>query len=93
MKDFLEKKGFSIITLSDLSFIDQVNLFQNASQITGLHGAGFANLTFCKPKTLVIELKPTTAGPMYENLAKKINLNYQQGFINIPLNLLEKKIS
>lgn len=106
LKDFLEKKGFSIITLSDLSFIDQVNLFQNASQITGLHGAGFANLTFCKPKTLVIELKPTTAGPMYENLAKKINLNYQdisiepsenlnnqQGFINIPLNLLEKKIS
>ncbi len=107
VKEFLVKKGFSILTLSDLSFKDQVNLFQNATHIVGLHGAGFANLTFCKPKTQVLELKPTSAGPVCGNLAKKINLNYQdisieplensnnnqQGFINIPLNLLEKKIS
>ena len=107
VKDFLVKKGFSILTLSDLSFKDQVNLFQNATHIVGLHGAGFANLTFCRPKTQVLELKPTSAGPVCGNLAKKINLNYQdisieplensnnnqQGFINIPLNLLEKKIS
>lgn len=106
LTNFLKYRGFSIITLSDLSFIDQVNLFHNASQIIGLHGAGFANLTFCKPQTQIIELKPTSAGPVCGNLAEKLNLNYhdisveplensnnQQGFINIPLNLLEKKIS
>lgn len=106
VKTSLLKKGFSIIRLSDLSFKEQVNLFNNASKIVGLHGAGFANLTFCKPNTSVIELKPISAGYMYTNLSKKLNLNYkdislksdnyskndQQGSINVPLSLLEKKI-
>ena len=106
IKNSLSKKGFSIIRLSDLSFTDQVNLFNNASKIVGLHGAGFANLTFCKPNTTVIELKAVSAGFMYSNLSKKLNLDYkdislktenlhnndQQGSINVPLSLLEKKI-
>ena len=107
IKEFLKNKGFSIITLSNLSFEDQVNLFNNAKQIVGLHGAGFANLTFCRPNTLALELKPKSAGPVCGNLAKKMNLEYrdisveptkysnndQQGLISVPLNLLEKKIS
>ncbi len=107
VKEFLVTKGYSIIALSDLSFKDQINLFQNASQIVGLHGAGFANLTFCKPGTKILELKPASAGPVCGNLAKKINLDYreisiqptkhsnnnQQGLITVPVNLLEKKIS
>lgn len=106
VKDFLIKKGFSIITLSNLSFKQQVNLFSNASQIVGLHGAGFANLTFCNPKTFVLEIKPETAGPVIGNLAKNLKLNYaeisikpekyfnndQQGLIKVPINLLEKKL-
>jgi capsular polysaccharide biosynthesis protein len=106
VKEFLIKKNFSIIALSDLSFEDQVNLFNHASQIVGLHGAGFANLTFCNPETKVLELKPSGAGLVIANLAKKVKLNYQeispnplkysnnnqQGLIKIPLNLLEKKI-
>ena len=58
--DYLKKEGFSIIRLGDLNFIDQVNLFHNASQIIGLHGAGFANLVFCKPNTFVLEFKSRT---------------------------------
>ena len=106
VKDFLIKKGFSIITLSNLSFNQQVNLFSNASQIVGLHGAGFANLTFCNPKTFVLEIKPETAGPVIGNLAKNLKLNFaeisikpekyfnhdQQGLIKVPINLLEKKL-
>ena len=107
VKEFLVNEGFSIIALSDLSFKDQINLFQNASHIVGLHGAGFANLTFCNSGTKILELKPATAGPVCGNLAQKINLDYkeisilpskysnnnQQGLITVPLNLLEKKIS
>ena len=107
VKEYLVNKGFSIISLGELDFEDQVNLFNNAEQIVGLHGAGFANLTFCNSKTLALELKPAEAGPVIGNLAKKLNLNYQdisidplghsevnqQGFIKIPLNLLEKKLS
>ena len=103
--NFLKKKDFSVIRLSDFSFADQVNLFNQASQIIGLHGGGFANLTFCKPKTFVLELKSVTAGDVIGNLARKLDLNFheiarvpedeskdQQGLINVPLELLEKKL-
>ena len=66
-----------MITLSDLSFKDQINLFYHATLIVGLHGAGFANTTFCQPNSHVIELKPISAGPVCGNLANKLNLNYQ----------------
>jgi len=72
----LIKNGFEIFTLGEMSFVDQINLFNNASQIIGLHGAGFANLIFCRPQTNVLELKPITAGPVCGNLAKNNNLNY-----------------
>jgi capsular polysaccharide biosynthesis protein len=42
-------------------------LFNNATHIVGLHGAGFANLAFSKPKTLVLELKSKFAGPVCGN--------------------------
>ena len=107
IKKILSKKGFSIIRLSDLSFSDQVSLFNNASIIVGLHGAGLANLTFCNPATLIIELKSLSAGYMYSNLSKKLKLNYhdisikpinfnnndQQGSIEVPLKFLEEKIN
>ncbi len=106
VKKFLIQKGFSIVTLSDYTFEDQVNLFYNAKKIVGLHGAGFANLTFSQSETLVLELKPESAGSVIENLAKNLNLDYreisiksteysnndQQGLISVPINLLEKKI-
>ena len=52
VKELLIKNGFEIFTLGEMSFIDQISLFNNASQIIGLHGAGFANLIFVdrKPK-------------------------------------------
>ena len=107
VKKLLIKNGFSIIQLSNLSFLEQVSLFRNASKIVGLHGGGFANIIFCNPKTLVLEIKSSTAGAVIKNLAKKNNLNYrdisitphehaynnQQGFVNVPLDVLEKKIN
>ncbi len=76
VKVFLEKRGFKNIKLHELNFQDQVDLFYNAECIVGLHGAGFANISFCKPNTQIIELRSFNAGLMYENLAKKNNLNY-----------------
>ena len=82
---------------------EQIDLFYNAECIVGLHGAGLANVVFCKSGTRVIELQSTYAGPMYENLAKKNDLNYtsiaveakqsspnQQGHIHIPISSLNK---
>jgi len=102
----LKENNFKIISLSELTFIDQVSLFNNIEQVVGLHGAGFANIVFCKPGTKVLELKSNTAGDVIKNLAKTNNLDYssisitsdfeiknQQGLINIPLDKLGEKIN
>ena len=39
----LESRGFRSYTLSELTVAQQINLFQNAKIVIGVHGAGFAN--------------------------------------------------
>ncbi len=107
VENFLISEGFESITLSNYSFIDQVRMFNQAESIVGLHGAGFANLIFCKPKTKVLEFKSTTAGDAIKNLAinnkliyedislvpKTINFNNQAGDIEIDLKILNKTLN
>ena len=90
------------LTLENYSFLDQVNIFYNAKEVVGLHGAGFANIVFCKPNTKILELRSNSAGDMFKNLAlsnkliyndisldpKTINYNNQAGDIEIDINLL-----
>lgn len=52
----LEKFGFKTIYSEELSLIEQAQVFYDANFIIGAHGAGLANLVFCRPKTKVIEL-------------------------------------
>ena len=106
VKQFLLQDGFKIIKLGDLHFKDQVLTFNNADIIVGLHGAGFANLAFCKSNTKIIELRNQTAGKMIENLAIKNKLFYkplncetnkfdhsnQFAHINVPIEKLEEFI-
>ena len=77
ISDHLTKKGFANLTLSDFSFSEQVNLFYNAEYIAGLHGAGFANIVFCKPNTKILEFRSLTAGDAIKNLALQHQLNYK----------------
>jgi len=64
--DELEKciKGYGFETVygEDLSFEEQANLFYNADFILGPHGAGIANIVFCRPQTklLIFEYKKRT---------------------------------
>ena len=105
IKMYLLKKNFILVKLHELKFIDQVQLFNDAKCIVGLHGAGFANIVFCKPKTKIIELRGVHSGKQYENLAKSNDLDYdsvtvnaeqnfpnQQGSIRVPLESLSKLI-
>ena len=104
VKNLLTKNGYSIVALSELTFLEQINLFNNASHIIGLHGAGFSNCIFCEPETFILELQSNTAGPVIKNLAEKTGLNYQsisvkpinsnndqQGLIKVPVELIKKK--
>jgi len=107
IKNLLNKKNFKFVRLHELSFVDQVQYFNNADCIIGLHGAGFANLSFCKSNTKVIEFRMNETGKVIENLAKKNNLKFdsiicevekanfgiQSGHIKIPLSILEEKMN
>ena len=76
VKGELLKNNFIPVKLHEISFREQVNLFYNAKCVVGLHGAGFANLVFCKFGTKVIELRNPTSGDSIKNISKKNNLNY-----------------
>lgn len=54
--DLLEAYGFTPMIMEDLSWLEQLALFQGAEAIVAPHGAGLANLAFCSPSTLVVEL-------------------------------------
>ena len=103
----MSDKNFTFVQLDKLSFYDQVQHFNNAEYIIGLHGAGFANLTFCKKNTKVIEFRMEKTGKVIENLAIKNNLKFkpiirsvrnsdpgkQSGHIEIPLTTLDETIN
>jgi len=106
IKNFLKNDGFQSVTLGNYHFKEQVEIFNNAEIIIGLHGAGFANLCFCKKGTKIIELRSTTDGKMYENLALTNGLKYksiiieatkfkmaQFGHINVPIDTLNETIN
>jgi capsular polysaccharide biosynthesis protein len=78
VSNFLKNKGFSKYQLTKLSFFEKVYLFRNAEIVVGGHGAGFANLAFCKPKTKVIEIRPCRhLNTVYERISYMNDLNYQ----------------
>jgi len=78
VKNLLINLGFRIVSLSNYSFKDQVKMFNNAKLVVGLHGSGFANLVFSKPRTKVIELSSKYSGNAVYYLAKKCQLNYNK---------------
>ena len=78
IKKFLVSKGFKVLKLSQYSFKKQISYFKNAKIIIGPHGAGFANLTFCKKNTKVIEIKPLDhPNKVYETICKINKLKYK----------------
>ena len=55
----LQGAGFEIIHLRKASFLDQVNLFHQAAWVIAPHGAGLANVLYCKPGVRVMEITPS----------------------------------
>lgn len=51
----LEARGFRSVVLEDLSWAEQITVFQHAKIIVAPHGAGLANLAFCAPGARVVE--------------------------------------
>jgi hypothetical protein len=58
----LERHGFEKVIAEELGAGEQVALFNQASVILGLHGAGFTNLLFMPRPGLLIELRKDCLG-------------------------------
>ena len=52
----MKKNNFGVYKLSKLKIFDQISLFNSSRLVLGLHGAGFANIIFCKRNTKIYEM-------------------------------------
>ncbi len=55
-EDCLHDAGFVSYVMEDMPVIDQIALMAQAEFVVGPHGGGFANLMFCQPGRLVLEM-------------------------------------
>lgn len=74
--DLLRNRGFVSYELSRLAFRQQVELFSQANQIIGVHGAGLVNMLFSTDCD-IIELFGDKLIPTYFLLAESCELEYQ----------------
>lgn len=75
--DYLMPLGYKPVWLEDLTFPEQVGLFQYAEEIIAPHGAGLANLIWCQPGAKIIEFfSPEYLPECYWVIAKQIGLNH-----------------
>ncbi|MDP3444046.1 MAG: glycosyltransferase family 61 protein, partial [Ignavibacteria bacterium] len=72
----LKDIGFQRYYLEDLSVDDQIQLFAHADQIVAPHGAGLANLIFCKPGTAVVEIFQMLEDETFCYLSQILELRY-----------------
>ena len=56
--DGLRRRGFTIASPAQTTLEEQVALFRRARFVVGPHGAGLANVSFCRPGTAVYDLLP-----------------------------------
>ncbi len=68
--------GFEVVRPEELSFTEQVKLFQQASAIVASHGAGLSNIVFCQPHTKVIELFGHQILDYYWIISNHVGLDY-----------------
>ncbi|MDF2718417.1 MAG: hypothetical protein K0R28_5342 [Paenibacillus sp.] len=69
--------GFQKVLLESLAVAEQIRLFTSAETIVAPHGAGLANLLFCRPGTKVLELyAPNYVNTVYWYLSNHFGLDY-----------------
>jgi glycosyltransferase involved in cell wall biosynthesis len=79
---FFSGQGFIIVDPAQHTVAEQVEIFNEASVVVGAHGAGLANLCFCRPMTRVVELAFAGWCPQYFGaVAAGRGLRYQRLFM------------
>ena len=77
IRDFLACMGFMIVEDRPRSLREQISLFHAAEVVVAPHGAALANLLWCRPGSLVLELaNESYYPPFYRNLAAYCGLRH-----------------
>jgi len=73
----LEAEGFEIVTMSDLTFEEQVRLFASADTFVCPHGGALGNLVFCEAPTRVMEIFTPSYNPTFmRSLCRQLGFVY-----------------
>lgn len=73
----LREYGFEKFVLEDHSLAEQARLFASAEFVVAFHGAGLANLAFCRPGTRVIEIfLPDFIVSNFWTVSEQLGLSY-----------------
>lgn len=78
LEDMIERElNFTPVRMTNLTAIQQVELFKGCEAVIGLHGAGLSNIVFCQPGARIIELfPPSRIWPTFRALANRCELHY-----------------
>ena len=78
LEDYLSSMGFTVVTLTGMSVMDQKTLFEDAKVVIGRSGSSFVNMFFMHKDTLVVDINtdPEYPDSEYHHIAKFLNLNY-----------------
>lgn len=68
--------GFEKYHLSQLSFLEQIALFNQAEIVAGVNGSGLTNIIFCNKNTQIVELFQGRADSSFYNIAQTLQLKY-----------------
>ena len=67
------------LELADLPVAQQLARFRHAAILTGMHGAGYANIIFMAPGSVVAELCPLGyCTQSYERISARLDLTYMR---------------
>lgn len=72
----LEDRGYTVIQLERLPYLQQVALFHGASHVIAPHGAGLSLLAYCGPGTVVHEFYADHVQPCFWSISCALGLQY-----------------
>lgn len=72
----LSEYGYESYTLSEMPWMEQVQLFAGADRIVGVHGAGLVNMIYSSGNTSVVELFGRHVTPGYYSLSNILDYEY-----------------
>lgn len=78
IEETLKRYGFEIIETDNLSFSDQINLFNSAKWFISIHGAALTNIIFMNSNTNILEFREESdaSNNCYFSLASAMSVNY-----------------